>query len=249
MKARLLDEIKNNIEDFDLTDSMYFDVSEQYDKTKSNFVFTKDLSSLKNIKKISFGKNSNGSKIYIGSNLSGALSITVEQKNCTVFIGEGCNLRATSIVCQALGAVVAVGNRVSTSGHNRWLSGAFPGSEFASIIVGDNCLFSSDITLRGTDGHPIMNDDFTLQINSPKDYLIIEPYVWVGQDVKIIKSVRVGACSIIGTSSVVTRSIPRFSKAYGVPAKFTNNSGVWLKDRTEHSLNMAKKYMLRYKNQ
>lgn len=247
MKTRLIDEIKKNIEDFDLTESMYFDVSEKYDKTKSNYVYTKDISSLESIKKISFGKNSRGSKIYIGAALSGALSITVEQKNSTVFIGENCNLRATSIVCQALGAVVAVGSGVSTSGQNRWLSGAFPGSEFASIVVGDNCLFSSNITLRGTDGHPIMNEDFTLQINSPKDYLIVEPYVWVGQDVKIIKSVRVGACSIIGTSSVVTKSIPRFSKAYGVPATFTNNSGIWLKDRAEHSLNIAKKYMVRYK--
>lgn len=242
-----MSEVEINIDNFNITTTDYIEVSTQYDISRRNFVYVKDLASLKNIKSISFGKNSQNSSLFIGSNLTGSLSVTIEQKNATVYIGDDCTLRSTNIVCQALGSVVAVGNSVSTSGHNRWLSGAFPGSEFSSIIIGDHCLFSSDITLRGSDGHPIMSEDFTTQINSPKDYLVVEPYVWIGQDVKIIKSVRVGAGSIIGTSSVLTKSIPRFSKAYGVPAQFTQSAGIWLKDRSENALNVAKKYLARYK--
>lgn len=48
---------------------------------------------------------------------------------------------------------------------------------------------------------------------------IIERNVWIGSNVTILKGVQIGANSIIGAGSVVSRSIPKNSVAVGVPCK------------------------------
>jgi len=49
--------------------------------------------------------------------------------------------------------------------------------------------------------------------------VIIEDDVWVGAHCTILGGVRIGAHSVIGSHSLVTRDIPPYSIAYGVPAK------------------------------
>lgn len=48
---------------------------------------------------------------------------------------------------------------------------------------------------------------------------IIEDRVYIGERVAILRGVTIGEGSIIGTNSVVTRDIPPFSVAVGIPAK------------------------------
>nr|WP_312326954.1 acyltransferase [Acinetobacter oleivorans] len=249
MINNLREQAKINILDINTDVSEYIDATSMIEASinRGNKVYTKDLESLKYIKKISFSNSSTNSCIFIGKNLKGSTSITIEQKNNVVYIGDDCNLRNVNIVTQTLGAAILIGSRVSVAGYNRWLSGAFPGSPNSSIIIGDDCLLSSDITIRGSDGHPIMDFELNNQLNCPSDYVIIEPYVWIGQNVSITKSVRIGACSIIGMSSVVTRSIPRFSKAYGSPARFHQATGIWTKDRKYESIDRAKYYIEKFK--
>lgn len=43
--------------------------------------------------------------------------------------------------------------------------------------------------------------------------------VWIGADVKINDGVKIGTGAVIGVGSVVTKDIPEYSIAYGVPAK------------------------------
>lgn len=49
--------------------------------------------------------------------------------------------------------------------------------------------------------------------------IVIEDDVWIGAHCTIIGGVRLGAHSIIGAHSLVTKDIPPYSVAYGVPAK------------------------------
>lgn len=57
----------------------------------------------------------------------------------------------------------------------------------------------------------------------PQDYIIkdvnIEEGCWLGQRVCVMPGVTIGARSIIGAASVVTKSIPPYSIAVGSPAK------------------------------
>lgn len=47
----------------------------------------------------------------------------------------------------------------------------------------------------------------------------IEPDVWIGSDAVILRGVTIGMSSVIGANAVVTKNIPPFSIAVGVPAK------------------------------
>lgn len=49
--------------------------------------------------------------------------------------------------------------------------------------------------------------------------VVIEDDVWIGSGVQINKGVRIGKGSIIGSGSVVTKDIPPYSIAAGVPCK------------------------------
>jgi acetyltransferase-like isoleucine patch superfamily enzyme len=49
--------------------------------------------------------------------------------------------------------------------------------------------------------------------------IVIEDDVWIGANSTILGGVTIGAHTIIGAHSLVTKSIPPYSIAYGVPAK------------------------------
>lgn len=250
MNDELYVEAKRNIANFNIDDTYYPHLlSCDFIKSNdiSNKVYCKDGSFNKNGNKVIFSNGVTNCRVYIGSNFRGNLNIQIQQNNCIVYVGDTCNLRDLEIRTQSLGSCVLIGNGVTTTGKNTWLTGSFPGSKYGSIVIGDDCLFSYDVTIRGSDGHPIMSFDFSKQINEPTSYVVVEPYVWIGQDVSIVKSVRIGGASIIGIASVVTRSIPRFSQAYGVPAKFDKSKGIWIKNRTPLSIETAKKYMDMFK--
>ncbi|MDP3816902.1 DapH/DapD/GlmU-related protein, partial [Pseudomonas sp.] len=67
--------------------------------------------------------------------------------------------------------------------------------------VGAPMYFAKKTGLSGSSGITIQND------------------VWVGANVTILKGVTVGEGVIIAAGSVVTKSIPSYSVAAGVPAK------------------------------
>jgi lipopolysaccharide O-acetyltransferase len=58
---------------------------------------------------------------------------------------------------------------------------------------------------------------------SPQDIVIkdviIGEGVWLGQRVCVLPGVTIGAHSIIGAGGIVTRDIPPYSIAVGIPAK------------------------------
>jgi acetyltransferase-like isoleucine patch superfamily enzyme len=49
--------------------------------------------------------------------------------------------------------------------------------------------------------------------------VILEPHVWIGNRVTILKGVRIGYGSVVAAGSVVTHSIPPMSIAAGIPAR------------------------------
>lgn len=56
-----------------------------------------------------------------------------------------------------------------------------------------------------------------------KGAIIIEDYVWIGENVIILPNVSIGHNSVIAAGAVVTKSIPPYSLAAGVPAKVIKN--------------------------
>lgn len=237
----------SNIEKFSLNINNYKRVYENpitKEGFHENHIYVKDAFDFTKLN-ISFKPNVTGCKIFLGRNFSGQHNIvTFEQDNGVFYVGDNCDLVNTRAYIQTGGGAILVGNNVVTTGTNIWWSGAYPGSGFAAIVIGDSCLLSWGITLRGSDSHPIFNITSWEQVNTPNNFLAIEPYVWVGQDVSILKGVTIGACSIVGLGSVVTKSVPRFSVASGNPASVSKRpDNIWVRNRSKASLDMAQKYL------
>lgn len=72
--------------------------------------------------------------------------------------------------------------------------------------IGDRCNIGSNVTIGGGGtGCPTIGDD-----------------VYISTGVKILGGVNIGFGSILGANSVVTKSLPPFSVAFGAPAKISN---------------------------
>ena len=211
-------------------------------------IFTKG--ELENLEiKLNF-RNTVGCKLFLGENVIGNLRINFQNNNSTIWIGNGAKLRNLEIRSFQKEDLIAIGNLTSCTNSCTFISGNNAGSAKPSIIIGDDCMFAYDITIRNTDAHPIIERSHKKQINQPLGSVIIEPHVWIGQSVIILKDVKIGACSIIGLGSIVTKDIPRFSVVGGVPARIINqnNKHVWSRNMSRQAIENAEKYAQMFDN-
>ena len=112
--------------------------------------------------------------------------------------------------------------------RNVWLGGV-RGECNSEIVIGDYCQFGPNVVI--IPGDHAMNDitrPIRLQESIPGK-IVIEDDCWIGANVTITRDVTIGRGSVIGANSVVTRDIPEYSVAVGVPARVIRNrrSGKW----------------------
>ena len=109
-------------------------------------------------------------------------------------------------------ASLQIGNNVGMSSTRMWIHN--------SVNVGNNVKIGACVLITDTDAHPM---DYITRRNSNKGTksasVIIEDDVWIGAHSIILKGVTIGARSIIGAGSVVTRSIPADCVAVGNPCR------------------------------
>lgn len=82
------------------------------------------------------------------------------------------------------------------------------------VMMGENCTIITRNHSHSRTDIPMMYQGF-----EEEQPVYIEDDVWIGDRVTILPGVRIGKGSIIGAGAVVTRDIPPFSIAAGVPAK------------------------------
>lgn len=95
-----------------------------------------------------------------------------------------------------------------------------------SFIVGDDCMFAHGVEARTHDMHAIISMTDGKQSNKPQS-ILLEPHVWIGPHVSLGRGVRIGFGSIVGAKSFVSRNIPRFSLAAGLPARVIKENISW----------------------
>lgn len=89
-----------------------------------------------------------------------------------------------------------------------------------NVTIGDNVKIGAGVLLIDTDSHPLDYLERRFSSAGTKSApIIIEDDVWIGAQCIILKGVTIGARSIIGAGSVVTKSIPSDCIAAGNPCK------------------------------
>lgn len=95
----------------------------------------------------------------------------------------------------------------------------------STLIIGNHVMFGPNVTIRGgnhrTDVVGAYMDEVTDDMKRPEDDLgvVIEDDVWIGGGAAILHGVTIGRGSVVGASSVVTKSVPPYSVVAGNPAR------------------------------
>ena len=91
-----------------------------------------------------------------------------------------------------------------------------------TIIIGNNVRIAGDCYLAGYPGHPINaklralgKPDEDTQVGD----IILDDDVWLATGVKVMPGVTIGRGTIVAAGSVVTKDLPSFVLAAGVPAR------------------------------
>lgn len=101
----------------------------------------------------------------------------------------------------------------------------FNSDTFCSI--GENCMFSSDITLWNTDAHPIL-DLQTKEVKNWVNGISIGNHCWLGEKSSVLKNSFIPDDCIIGYNTVVSGKLPKSHSIYaGNPAKFIKSGITW----------------------
>lgn len=93
----------------------------------------------------------------------------------------------------------------------------------SKIYIGNHVIFGPRVTLIGGDHNINRVDKFIIDSKEkePEDDkdIIIEDNVWIGANVTILKGCTIGRGAVVGAGSLVTKNIPDYAIAVGVPSK------------------------------
>ena len=117
------------------------------------------------------------------------------------------------------GAIYATDNATIKIGDNVGMSSTIIWCH-KSVTIGNNVKIGGNCILMDTDAHNInyINRRQTSTDSAKELPIVVEDDVLIGMNTIVLKGVTIGARSIIGAGSVVTRSIPPDSIACGNPA-------------------------------
>lgn len=97
------------------------------------------------------------------------------------------------------------------------------------VTIGNDVLFGSRVLVtdhaHGTFSERFANIPYIKRELVSKGPVHIEDNVWIGENVCILPGVTIGKGSIIGSNAVVTKDIPAYSVAVGIPAKVIKQIG------------------------
>ena len=132
------------------------------------------------------------------------LSFSIEDDKNQILLGEGCH----------------------GGGHSE-----FAAIEGTSIILGNDCMLSANITIRTGDSHSVLDAVSRKRIN-PSQTVLIGDHVWIGNTVLIFKGTQISDNCIVAGGSVVTgKTFPKNCIVGGNPAKVIKEGADWCSER------------------
>ncbi|MEM4725254.1 MAG: acyltransferase [Candidatus Hadarchaeum sp.] len=116
-----------------------------------------------------------------------------------------------------------------------------------SVVIGDNTHIQASCNIKGFLGSVIIGRNVQIAPHcafSPYEHnfedraapicaqgirsagdIVLEDDVWLGVGVKVLEGVRIGRGAVIGAGAVVTKDVPEYAIAVGVPARVIRRRG------------------------
>jgi acetyltransferase-like isoleucine patch superfamily enzyme len=149
-------------------------------------------------------------------------------------LGEGCFLDVNSPegrielqddVWLSRGSLIAAGPSAVLIGPQTYVGHRCLFYGHRGIRVGRDVLLANDVQLI-CGNHTFSRRDIPIRAQPPKGAAIeIEDDVWLGASAIVLGGVTVGRGCVVGAGAVVTRSLPPYSIARGVPAQIVGVRG------------------------
>jgi len=160
-----------------------------------------------------------GNVLRVGRNVALRASLWIAGDGSTIEIGDGCELGGTLHVVRG-GATVRIGARTLAG------DAAIALHEPGEILIGADCMISSDVRMDVSDMHPIYDRRTGERLNPPRPIHIADR-VWVGSRALVLKGARIGEGAIVGAGAMVVGRVPAGCIVAGVPAKVIRRDVVW----------------------
>jgi len=152
------------------------------------------------------------SNIVIGDNVSLGGKVYIRmRKNGRLTLGDNVRIGTEVWLAAANDAEIKVGEGVALGSYSIFNGGH-------GIAIGPHCIFAAFIYINSSEhlyrrGELIQKQGFT---GAP---ITIGADVWLGGNVTIGKGVTIGDGAVVGAGAVVTKSIPAYAVAVGIPAR------------------------------
>ena len=169
---------------------------------------------------IKFGGENNRLVVAADARLM-ALSIDFDCNEGVAEIGGSSGPRFAAAIRVGQQAVVTIGRNVSAT-----TKVAMSAAEGTSITIGEDVMFASDVQVRCDDGHPIFDVSTGRRVNVSRS-ITIGPHVWLGLRATVLGGVTIGAGTVVGLGSIVTKDLPNNVIAAGSPAKIVRRDIAW----------------------
>ena len=165
---------------------------------------------------ITIGEDSFIDNIFV--KLRGCNNRLVFGKN--VIVGKGC-----SFWLEGDDIIIEIGDGTSITRDVHFCAQ----EDGTSIKIGKDNMFSNNIIVRTSDSHPLIDMKTGSRINPPKN-VKTGNHVWIAPNSKIMKGATIGDGTIIGSNTIVTKTVPSYCLAVGMPVKVVKEDVTWSRD-------------------
>lgn len=173
------------------------------------------------------------------------LKLDIKGKQNTIIIGENCKFSGSLIAISNNKSTVKIGNQCTmvnlvlsiNAGENQnldignnctFFGGMIVLRDSSVIKIGEECLFAKGLSMWATDGHTIYDLTTEEVINTTPEKLEIGKHCWIGGDVHILKNGSLADETIVGISSVVTKTFTETNTVIGgFPARLIRRNVGW----------------------
>jgi acetyltransferase-like isoleucine patch superfamily enzyme len=150
--------------------------------------------------------------------LAHGVSIKKRSKSARLIAGRGVRISPHCVIRVGESGLLSLGTRTVVGPYTRIMAAT-------QVRIGARCLISWNCSIFDSIGHHMwLQGQDEAEIEAP---ITIGDDVWIGPYTIIMKGVEIGSKSVIGAGSVIRRSIPPDSLAYGNPARAVGKVDRW----------------------